>query len=135
MKDNVIRPRLLVVDDDQRNIRVIEAMLGSENYLIEGVGSGADALQKIAREAPDLILMDIMMPEMNGFEMLEKLKAQPGLRNIPIIVVTSLDDRESHRYALQAGADEVVIKPVDRSELLLRVKNLIDLGKYRKLTE
>jgi DNA-binding response OmpR family regulator len=79
-----------------------------------------------------LILLDVMMPDMNGFEVVEKLKALPATRDIPIVMVTALDDRESRLYALQAGADEFISKPVDRTELSVRVKNILALQEYRQ---
>jgi putative two-component system response regulator len=127
------RIKILIIDDDARNIRVLEAMLGTQLYQITGITSGAEALRQVASEAPDLILLDVMMPDMNGFEVLEKLKNNPLSRLIPIVIITSLDDRESRRFALQAGADEFLAKPVDRSELTLRVKNLLMLREYRRL--
>lgn len=129
------RIKILIIDDDARNIRVLEAMLGTQHYQITGITSGAEALRQIASEVPDLILLDIMMPDMNGFEVLGKLKHNALSRLIPIVVITSLDDRESRRYALQAGADEVLSKPVDRAELLLRVKNILTLHEHRQQTE
>ena len=128
------RTKILIIDDDARNIRVLEAMLGTQHYQITGITSGAEALRQVASEVPDLILLDVMMPDMNGFEVLGKLKGNPRSRQTPIVIITSLDDRESRRYALQAGADEFLSKPVDRSELLLRVKNILTLREHRKLT-
>ena len=86
------------------------------------------------KEIPGLIMLDVMMPDMNGFEVVEKLKALPATCNIPIIMVTALDDRESRLYALQAGADEFISKPVDRTELVLRIKNILALQEYRQQT-
>jgi CheY-like chemotaxis protein len=124
--------RILIVDDDARNIRVMAAMLSAEGYITLSAGSGQDAVQVAKTEHPDLILLDVMMPDMNGFEVVEKLKALPATRDIPIVMVTALDDRESRLYALQAGADEFISKPVDRTELSVRVKNILALQEYRQ---
>lgn len=126
--------KILVVDDDARNIRLLEAMLNAEGHATLSAGTGQEALQMAGKEIPGLILLDVMMPDMNGFEVIEKLKALPATCNIPIIMVTALDDRESRLYALQAGADEFISKPVDRIELALRIKNILALQEYRQQT-
>jgi len=124
--------RILIVDDDARNIRVMAAMLSADGHTTLSAGSGQDAVQVAQDEHPDLILLDVMMPDMNGFEVVEKLKALPATHDIPIVMVTALDDRESRLYALQAGADEFISKPVDRTELSVRVKNILALQEYRQ---
>lgn len=126
--------KILVVDDDARNVRVLKAMLNAEGHATVSAGTGQEALQMAEKEIPGLILLDVMMPDMNGFEVVEKLKALPATCNIPIIMVTALDDRESRLYALQAGADEFISKPVDRTELALRIKNILALQEYRQQT-
>lgn len=125
-------PRILVVDDDARNVRVLQAMLNAENYTTLTAASGQEALQIAADAKPDLILLDVMMPDMNGFEVVEQLKIRAATHTIPVVIVSALDDRESRLYALQAGADEFISKPVDRSELSLRVKNILALHAYRR---
>lgn len=126
--------KILVVDDDARNVRVLKAMLNAEGHATVSAGTGEEALHMAEKETPGLILLDVMMPDMNGFEVVEKLKALPATCNIPIIMVTALDDRESRLYALQAGADEFISKPVDRTELALRIKNILALQEYRQQT-
>lgn len=130
MKD---KTKILIVDDEPRNVKLLEAMLLADGYAPLSATSGDEALKMAAAELPGLVLMDIMMPGMNGFEATEKLKSGPATRDIPVIVVTSLDDRESRLFALQAGADEFVTKPVDRAELSLRVKNVLLLKECRRL--
>ena len=126
--------KILVVDDDERNVRVLNAMLNAEGYATVSAATGKEALQMAEKEIPGLILLDVMMPDMNGFEVVEKLKALPATCKIPIVMVTALDDRESRLYALQAGADEFISKPVDRTELSLRIKNILTLQEYRQQT-
>lgn len=133
--NNKTHAKILIVDDDARNVKLLEAMLLADGYAPISASSGEEALQMAAAELPDLILMDIMMPGMNGFETTEKLKFNPATRDVPVIVVTSLDDRESRLYAMQAGADEFLSKPVDRSELSVRVKNALMLKECRRLME
>ncbi len=125
--------RILIVDDDPRNVRVLEAMLHAQGYGTVSAMNGKEALKAAEQELPDLILLDLMMPDMNGFEVIEQLKAGNTTHDIPVIIVTSLDDRESRLYALQAGADEFISKPVDRTELAVRVKNILTLKEYRAL--
>lgn len=127
--------RILIVDDDARNVRLLEAMLLAEGHATITAGSGRLAVQVAMIEIPDLILLDVMMPDMNGFEVVEKLKGHAVTQDIPIVMITALDDRESRLYALQAGADEFISKPVDRSELSTRVKNLLALSQYRQMQE
>jgi DNA-binding response OmpR family regulator len=125
-------PRILIVDDDARNVRVLEAMLLADKYRTLAAHNGQQALNLAVEHLPALILLDVMMPDMNGFEVIEKLKADPATSHIPVIMITALDDRESRLYALQAGADEFITKPVDRIELTVRIKNLLDLRNYRQ---
>lgn len=130
MTDN--NTKILIVDDDPRNLKVLEVMLHAQGHGTLRANSGKDALQLAMQELPDLILLDVMMPDMNGFEVVERLKSTPPTSSIPIIMITSLDDRESHQYALQAGADEFISKPVNQAELSVRVKTLLQLRDYRQ---
>ena len=124
---------VLVVDDDRTNILVLVSQLKSEGYRTMTAGNGQEALDVVARELPDLILLDVMMPGMDGFETASRLKADPRSRNVPIIMVTAVADRESRLAALAAGAEEFVTKPVERIELLIRVRNLLKLKKYQDM--
>jgi signal transduction histidine kinase len=124
---------VLVVDDDRTNILVLVSQLKSEGYRTMTAGNGQEALDAVARELPDLILLDVMMPGMDGFETASRLKADPRSRNVPIIMVTAVEDRESRLAALAAGAEEFVAKPVERIELLIRVRNLLKLKKYQDM--
>jgi len=122
---------LLVVDDDESSRRLLEAMLAAENYAVRCAASGEDALASVAEQLPDLLLLDIMMPGLDGFEVARRIKADARSRSIPIILVTSLEDRESRIKGLQAGADEFLTKPVDRAELQVRVRNLLKVKEYQ----
>lgn len=121
---------ILIVDDEARNIRLLEALLHPEGYLTRSAMNGDDALASIARQAPDLILLDIMMPGMTGYQVAAKLKADPATANIPIIMVTALTDRSARLEGLNAGVEEFLTKPVDRAELWVRVRNLLRLKEY-----
>ena len=121
------RPRVLIVDDERRNRQLIEVMLGEEGYELTLAEGGEEALQAVARNRPDLILLDVMMPGMNGYEVAASLKVDPATRHIPIIILTALDDRNSRLHGLTSGAEEFLTKPVNRHELCLRVRNLLRL--------
>lgn len=120
--------RILIVDDDELNRKLFLALL--KEYELEEACNGKDAFEKVLRFNPDLILMDIMMPEMNGYEVTEKLKNNLSTHRIPIILLTALQDKESRVKGLKAGANDFLTKPVDSSELILRVKNLLKVKEY-----
>jgi len=122
---------VLIVDDDKTNTLVLVSQLKSGGYRTQTAANGREALETVKNELPDLILLDIMMPGMDGFETAARLKADPRSRNVPIIMVTAIDDRESRLAALAAGAEEFLTKPVERTELLIRVRNLLKLKKYQ----
>jgi putative two-component system response regulator len=124
-------PTLQIVDDDMRNTRLLEAQLKSEGYEVMCALSGEECLEQLKTKLPDLILLDVMMPGLSGFEVAGRLKADARTKAIPIIMVTALDDRDSRLHALQAGAEEFLNKPVDRSELWIRVRNMLRLKEYQ----
>lgn len=124
------RTSILIVDDEPRNLRLIEGMLRSEGHVARRAGNAAEALAAVAQQAPDLILLDVMLPDLSGFEVATLLKANPKTKTIPIIMVTALDDRMSKLAGLNSGAEEFISKPVDRAELLIRVRNLLRLKEY-----
>ncbi|MFH1869711.1 MAG: HD domain-containing phosphohydrolase [Pseudomonadota bacterium] len=122
--------RVLVVDDEDRNRRLLSAMLEADGYIPLEAADGEQALELVRQDPPDLVLLDIMMPGMDGYEVARVLKAAEATRAVPIIMVTALRDRGSIVKALEAGAEEFVSKPVDRWELRVRVKNLLKLKEY-----
>jgi putative two-component system response regulator len=126
---------ILVVDDELKNCKLLEAMLRPEGYLTLTAANGEEALASIAEQAPDLILLDIMMPGMDGYQVASTLKADPATANIPIIMVTALDDAKARLAGLDAGAEDFLSKPVDRAELWLRVRNLLRLKALSDLLE
>jgi PAS domain S-box-containing protein len=113
--------------------QLIATLLSGENYHLDFANSGAAALEKAAALGPDLILLDIMMPDMNGFAVCRALRAMPRLAAIPIIMVTALDDRASRLAGLEAGADDFISKPFDPSELRARVRAVTRMNRYRQL--
>jgi len=118
--------RLLVVDDLPDNIALIEAMLLAQGYEVDTATSGLEALAKVAAQPPSMVLLDVMMPGLSGIETTRRLKAQPNLGFIPILLITA-SDQASLQEGLDAGADEFLRKPLDQSELLARVRSLLRL--------
>jgi len=119
--------RILVVDDIEANIRLLQAKLQAEYYDVLTAHDGASALEIAARERPDLVLLDVMMPGMDGFETCRRLKDDPATRHIPVVLVTALDGRGDRITGLEAGADEFLNKPIDDIMLFARVKSLTRL--------
>ncbi len=124
---------ILIVDDQLANREVLEKLLTQQNYHLAFAGNGVEALAQAAALIPDLILLDIMLPEMDGFEVCERLRADSLLAEVPIIMVTSLDDMASRVQGLEAGADDFITKPFNRVELLARVRTITRLNRYRRL--
>jgi len=116
---------ILIVDDELRSCKLLEAMLVPEGYRTFCAANSNEALALIAQHAPDLILLDIMMPNVDGYQLAGMLKADPATASIPIIMVTAQYDREARLAGLNAGAEEFLTKPIDRAELWLRVRNLL----------
>jgi signal transduction histidine kinase len=129
-----LNSKVLVVDDEPTALATLEAILAGDGYQIEYATSGSIAIEKAEQLLPDLILLDVMMPGMNGFEVCQRLRATPKLAEVPIIILTALDDRASRLQGIEAGADDFLIKPVDRQELRLRVHTILRLDRYRTLS-
>ena len=122
--------RILIVDDERHNRQLLEVMLAPEGFLLLTAASGEEALAMVAQQPPDLILLDIMMPGMDGYQVAAKIKGNLATKNIPVIMVTALDDRNARMLGLSAGAEDFLTKPVDRAELCVRVRNLLRLKAY-----
>ncbi len=122
--------QILVVDDEERNRRLLVAMLEAEGHAALEAAGGAQALELARQSPPDIILLDIMMPGMDGYEVARALKAEAATKAIPVVMVTALDDRDARLRGLEAGAEEFVTKPVDRNELRVRVRNLLRLKEF-----
>jgi two-component system cell cycle response regulator len=119
--------RILVVDDVAANARLLEARLGQEYYDVRTAGCGGDALSEAGAWQPDLVLLDVMMPDMDGYEVCRRIKAGRATRHIPVVMVTALHDADERIAGLEAGADDFLTKPVDFETLLARVKSLVRL--------
>ena len=119
--------RILVVDDIEANVKLLEAKLAAEYYDVITANDGATALAMAASEVPDIILLDVMMPGMDGFAVCRRLKDDPATRHIPVVLVTALDGRSDRIEGLEAGADEFLTKPIDDVMLFARVRSLTRL--------
>lgn len=119
--------RVLVVDDILPNVKLLEAKLAAEYYEVLTATNGPEALEKVETENPDIILLDVMMPDMDGFEVCKKIKSDPSLAHIPVVMVTALTDSEDRVKGLEAGADDFLSKPVNDTALMARVRSLVRL--------
>jgi adenylate cyclase len=124
-----VQPKVLVIDDVPQNVRLLEALLASHGYSVTTASSGPEALEKVAADLPDLLLLDIQMPGMNGYEVCRRLRADPTTQFLPVVMVTS-SDTEVRIHALEAEADDFITKPFDQQELLLRVRSLVRIKQY-----
>jgi class 3 adenylate cyclase/CheY-like chemotaxis protein len=123
------QPNILVVDDTPKNIKLLDAMLTPRGYLVASAESGPEALEKVAIERPDLILLDVVMPGMDGYEVCRRLRDDPATQLLPVVMITASEERERLR-ALEAGADDFIPKPFNQQELLARVKSLVRIKQY-----
>jgi diguanylate cyclase (GGDEF)-like protein len=128
--------RILVVDDNPVNVRVLADWLASESYVVSTAADGFEALAKIAAERPDVILLDVVMPELNGFEVCRRIKADPATANIPVIMVTALSDVDDLVRGFEAGADDFITKPFHGLALMARVRlQLLRKRDYQRILE
>ncbi len=121
------KPRVLIVDDNTTNVELLAAQLKPYGYDLDKAYDGEDALKKIESQAPDLILLDLMMPKLSGYEVCKKIKNDPKTQLIPVIVVTALKELDDKIKAIEMGADDFLMKPFNKLELLTRVKSLLKL--------
>jgi len=128
-------PLVLIVDDTPSGRKALESLLVNQGYELALAGSGEEALALDERLKPDLILLDVMMPGMDGFDVCRSLRARPGLAEMPVVMVTALDDAESRRAGLESGADDFISKPFNRAELRARVRTITRLNRYHALLE
>ncbi len=119
------RRKLLVVDDTPQNVKLLVDLLTAKEYDVGSAASGAEALERIEKDPPDLVLLDVVMPEMSGYEVCRQIREKPETRLLPVIMVTALDPSEERVKGIEAGADEFLSKPINAAELLARVRSLL----------
>ena len=124
--------RILLVDDNQQNLELIQAYLETLPVTIVTARDGVEAIESVEAEAPDLILLDVMMPRMSGFEVCQKIKANPDTRDTAIIMVTALNEVPDYERAVESGTDDFLSKPVNKLELITRVRSLLRVNLLRK---
>ncbi|MBL1218647.1 MAG: response regulator [Planctomycetes bacterium] len=127
--------KILIVDDNEQNTELLQAYLDALPCEIQTAGNGIDALEAVQKDQPDLILLDIMMPRMSGYEVCEKLKADRRTKDIPIVMVTALNEVGDVERGVEAGTDEFLSKPFNKLELLTRVRSLLKMRLLKKELE
>ena len=134
-EENTVGSLVLIVDDEYIGRETLQSVLEGEGYQLEMAENGFQAIEKAKQLLPDVILLDVMMPGMTGFEVCQRIRTDPQIAEIPIIILTALDDRESLLNALKAGADDFISKPFDRYELRARLLGITRLNRYQKLLQ
>jgi adenylate cyclase len=127
-------PLVLVVDDVPQNVRLLEAVLSPKGFRVATASSGAEALDVLSKEHPDVVLLDILMPGMDGYEVCRRIREDPGTAFLPVIMITASGEQEKIR-AIESGADDFVNKPFDQAELLARVRSLVRVKRYHDTIE
>src|SRR5262245_9404713 len=128
-------PRILIADDNPQGVELLEAYLAAGDYDIRTAADGEETLHQVRTWKPDLILLDIMMPKISGFEVCKRLRADPETEQIAVCMVTALDQPADVDRAVDAGTDEFLTKPINKNELLLRVRSLLRSRQYKLALE
>jgi len=124
-------PRILIADDNPQGVELLEAYLADSAYDIRTAADGEETLKQVGDWQPDLILLDIMMPKLSGFEVCKRLRSNPDTENIAVCMITALDQPSDVDRAVDAGTDEFLTKPINKNELLLRVRSLLKSRRYK----
>ena len=123
-------PRILVVDDEPKNIRILQILHEAKGYIVIAATHGQEALDQVKEASPDLILLDIMMPRMNGYEVCERIRADEETQFVPIVMVTALTEAKDRIKAIEVGADDFISKPFDSLEVIARARSLLRVKQY-----
>ena len=122
---------ILVVDDVRENVELLESLLAAEGYQVITATDGKSALKLVTDRNPDLVLLDIMMPALDGYEVCRHIKADPATASTPVVMVTVLDELEDIEKGVEAGTDDFLVKPINRIELLTRVRSLLNVKRIK----
>jgi DNA-binding response OmpR family regulator len=127
-----VRARVLIADDNPQGAELLEAYLGDSDYELRTAADGEQTLREVADWKPDLILLDIMMPKISGFEVCKRLRANPDTHDVAVLMITALDQPSDIERAVEAGTDEFLSKPIDKTVLLVRVRALLRTRRYKR---
>src|ERR671914_489578 len=116
-------PKLLVVDDTPTNIKLLADLLGVKGYRVLTASCGGEALAKLETDNPDLVLLDVVMPEMTGYEVCRRMRATDSTRFLPVVMMTALDPAQERIKGIEAGADDFISKPINQAELIARIRS------------
>src|SRR5688500_7616700 len=122
--------KVLVVDDEAANVKLLNSLLTREGYAVVTACDGEEALAMVASTHPDLVLMDVLMPKLSGYEVCERIKLNPATRLTPVVLITALNERQHKIQGINSGADDFLTKPVDAHELKARARSLVRLKRY-----
>ncbi|MEO7742604.1 MAG: response regulator, partial [Usitatibacter sp.] len=129
------KPLVLVVDDQPQNVKLLQQVLTMSGYDVVTASSGQEGLEKIATHNPDIVLLDVIMPQMSGYEACRAIRANRSTELLPVVMVTALDPIEERVKGIEAGADDFLPKPINQAELLARVKSLLRIRELHKQVE
>jgi two-component system alkaline phosphatase synthesis response regulator PhoP len=124
--------RILIADDNPQGVELLEAYLSDSDYDIRTAADGEETLKQVAEWHPDLILLDIMMPKISGFEVCKRLRSSPATRDVAVLMITALDQHSDVERAVEAGTDDFLRKPINKNELLLRVRCVLRSRQYKQ---
>ncbi|MCS6975653.1 MAG: response regulator [Gemmatales bacterium] len=132
MEPSSARPRILIADDNPQGVELLEAYLSEMDCDIRTAADGEETLRVVGEWQPDLILLDVMMPRISGFEVCKRLRSNPRTRDIAVLMVTALDQPSDIDRAVEVGTDDFLTKPINKTELLLRVRSLLKGRMYKR---